>query len=146
MGLQVTTACVHCPQKQKPSVWLVMCQCWVRRGVWCGAVLWPLTADSKLASSCPTSAFMHLSPQLQKECESLRQNQEEGKHLQNSVKQPVGTLVAGHQGRESWGPSHKEATMELLRVKDRAIELERDVSWLPRSQLLRETFLLKWSR
>ncbi|XP_039739964.1 protein Daple [Pteropus medius] len=76
---------------------------------------------------------------LQKECESLRQNQEEGKHLQNSVKQPVGTLVAGHQGRESWGPSHKEATMELLRVKDRAIELERDNAALQaEKQLLKE--------
>ncbi|XP_036094523.1 protein Daple isoform X4 [Rousettus aegyptiacus] len=76
---------------------------------------------------------------LQKECENLRQNQGEGKHLQNSFKQPAGTLVAGHQGRESWGPSHKEATMELLRVKDRAIELERDNAALQaEKQLLKE--------
>lgn len=69
--------------------------------------------------------------QLKTECEILRQNQEEGKHLQNSFKHPVETLVTGHQGKETWGPSHKEATMELLRVKDRAIELERNVSGLP---------------
>lgn len=74
---------------------------------------------------------MPLCPQLKKECELLRQNQEEGKLLQNSFKQPAGTPAAGHQGKEGWGPSHKEATMELLRVKDRAIELERNVSGLP---------------
>uniref|UniRef100_A0A5F9DF08 Coiled-coil domain containing 88C n=1 Tax=Oryctolagus cuniculus TaxID=9986 RepID=A0A5F9DF08_RABIT len=32
-----------------------------------------------------------------------------------------------HVEEEAWGPSHKEATLELLRVKDRAIELERNV-------------------
>ncbi|XP_016061191.1 PREDICTED: protein Daple [Miniopterus natalensis] len=63
---------------------------------------------------------------LKMEYELLRQNREEGKHLQNSLKHPAGTLVAGHQEKESWGPSHKEATLELLRVKDRAIELERN--------------------
>lgn len=53
--------------------------------------------------------------------------------------------AAGHQGKESWGPSHKEATMELLRVNDRAIELERNVSGLPKPSqlwLLRESTLL----
>lgn len=101
----------------------------------------PLATDSGLrAGLSPPHICFHgpCTPQLQKECENLRQNQGEGKHLQNSFKQPTGTLVAGHQGRESWGPSHKEATMELLRVKDRAIELERDVSWLPRPELPRE--------
>ncbi|XP_054423122.1 protein Daple [Pteronotus mesoamericanus] len=76
---------------------------------------------------------------LRKECEVLRQSQEEGKHLQNSLKPPAGTSVSGHQGRESWGPSHKEATMELLRVKDRAIELERNNAALQaEKQLLRD--------
>ncbi|XP_024424019.3 protein Daple isoform X1 [Desmodus rotundus] len=76
---------------------------------------------------------------LQQECETLRRSQEEGKHLQNSLKHPAGTLVAGHQGKESWGPSHKEATMELLRVKDRAIELERNNAALQaEKQLLRD--------
>ncbi|XP_032338410.1 protein Daple isoform X1 [Camelus ferus] len=76
---------------------------------------------------------------LKKECEILRQNQEEGKHAQNSFKHPVGALATGHPGKESWGPSHKEATMELLRVKDRAIELERNNAALQaEKQLLKE--------
>nr|XP_006208258.1 protein Daple isoform X1 [Vicugna pacos] len=76
---------------------------------------------------------------LKKECEVLRQNQEEGKHAQNSFKHPVGALATGHPGKESWGPSHKEATMELLRVKDRAIELERNNAALQaEKQLLKE--------
>ncbi|XP_045427890.1 protein Daple isoform X2 [Pipistrellus kuhlii] len=70
-----------------------------------------------------------------KECELLR----EGKHLQNSLRHPAGTSVAGHQDKEGWGPSHKEATMELLRVKDRAIELERNNAALQaEKQLLRD--------
>ncbi|XP_034498861.1 protein Daple isoform X2 [Ailuropoda melanoleuca] len=76
---------------------------------------------------------------LKTECEILRQNQEEGKHLQNSFKHPVETSVTGQQGKEPWGPSHKEATMELLRVKDRAIELERNNAALQaEKQLLKE--------
>lgn len=65
--------------------------------------------------------FPHL--QLKKECEVFRQSQEEGKPAPNSFKHPE-----GHPEKEPWGPGHKEATMELLRVKDRAIELERTVS------------------
>ncbi|KAM9202268.1 protein Daple isoform 2-T2 [Dugong dugon] len=76
---------------------------------------------------------------VKKECELLRQNQDEDKHLQNSFKHPVGKLAASHQGQETWGPSHKEATMELLRVKDRAIELERNNAALQaEKQLLKE--------
>lgn len=86
-------------------------------------------AGSAPASSRPTPASVLLCPQL-KECELLRQSQE-GKHLQNSLRHPAGTSAAGHQEKEGWGPSHKEATMELLRVKDRAIELERNVSRCP---------------
>ncbi|XP_054571430.1 protein Daple [Eptesicus fuscus] len=70
-----------------------------------------------------------------KECELLR----EGTHPQNSLRPPAGTSVAGHQEKEGWGPSHKEATMELLRVKDRAIELERNNAALQaEKQLLRD--------
>ncbi|XP_076979463.1 protein Daple isoform X2 [Tamandua tetradactyla] len=76
---------------------------------------------------------------LKKECEILRLNQEEGKHLQNSFKHPMGKLVTSQQGQETWGPSHKDATMELLRVKDRAIELERNNAALQtEKQLLKE--------
>uniref|UniRef100_A0A2K5C111 Calponin-homology (CH) domain-containing protein n=1 Tax=Aotus nancymaae TaxID=37293 RepID=A0A2K5C111_AOTNA len=76
---------------------------------------------------------------LKKECEILRQNQGEGQHLQNSFKHPAGKTATSHQGKEAWGPSHKEATMELLRVKDRAIELERNNAALQaEKQLLKE--------
>ncbi|XP_050654957.1 protein Daple isoform X1 [Macaca thibetana thibetana] len=76
---------------------------------------------------------------LKKECETLRQNEGEGQHLQNSFKHPAGKTAASHQGKEAWGPGHKEATMELLRVKDRAIELERNNAALQaEKQLLKE--------
>ncbi|XP_024592121.1 protein Daple isoform X1 [Neophocaena asiaeorientalis asiaeorientalis] len=84
----------------------------------------------------------HLQNELQvlkKECEILRKSQEEGKQVQNSFKHPVGPLAEGHPGKERWGPSPKEATMELLRVKDRAIELERNNAALQaEKQLLKE--------
>ncbi|XP_047652165.1 protein Daple isoform X3 [Phacochoerus africanus] len=71
---------------------------------------------------------------LKKECEVLRQSQEEGKPAPNSFKHPE-----GHPEKEPWGPGHKEATMELLRVKDRAIELERTNAALQaEKQLLKE--------
>lgn len=79
-------------------------------------------------SSCPKSASVLPWPQLKMECELPRQRQEEGKHPEDSVKHPAGTLVAGHQGPET----HKEATRELLQVQDRALKLEWNVSWLPR--------------
>ncbi|OWK08915.1 CCDC88C [Cervus elaphus hippelaphus] len=71
---------------------------------------------------------------LKKECEILKQSQEAGTQAQNSFKHPMGTSVEGHPGKEPWAPIHKEATMELLRVKDRAIELERNAE----KQLLKE--------
>ncbi|KAK1339428.1 hypothetical protein QTO34_020111 [Cnephaeus nilssonii] len=52
---------------------------------------------------------------------------------------PCGDLGGRAQEKEGWGPSHKEATMELLRVKDRAIELERNNAALQaEKQLLRD--------
>ncbi|XP_037359937.1 protein Daple-like [Talpa occidentalis] len=76
---------------------------------------------------------------LQKEREAFRQSQEEGKTLQNSLSHPGAALVPGPQGTETWEASHKEATMELLRFKDRAIELERNNAALQtEKQLLKE--------
>uniref|UniRef100_A0A8C6A536 Coiled-coil domain containing 88C n=1 Tax=Marmota marmota marmota TaxID=9994 RepID=A0A8C6A536_MARMA len=75
---------------------------------------------------------------VKEECEQLRQTQEHGPQAQNSLRHPVGKAVASHQ-EEAWGPSQQEATMELLRVKDRAIELERNNAALQaEKQLLRE--------
>uniref|UniRef100_A0A8C6GX33 Coiled-coil domain containing 88C n=1 Tax=Mus spicilegus TaxID=10103 RepID=A0A8C6GX33_MUSSI len=75
---------------------------------------------------------------IKKEHEQLRQSQEDGAQAQNELKRPPGK-VTSHQEKEAWEPSHKEATMELLRVKDRAIELERSNAALQAErQLLKE--------
>nr|XP_051682088.1 protein Daple isoform X2 [Oryctolagus cuniculus] len=67
---------------------------------------------------------------LKEECEVLRQASEAGAPLQGASR---------HVEEEAWGPSHKEATLELLRVKDRAIELERNNAALQaEKQLLKE--------
>ncbi|XP_068942101.1 protein Daple isoform X2 [Petaurus breviceps papuanus] len=76
---------------------------------------------------------------MKKEYEILKQSQEEGKQLPNSCKLPVGKVALNHQVKENWEPSHREATMELLKVKDRAIELERNNAALhAEKQLLKE--------
>lgn len=87
-----------------------------------------LVRGGPLAGPLPPPSPLSLFPQLKKECEILKQSQEVGTQAQNSFKHPMGTSVEGHPGKEPWAPIHKEATMELLRVKDRAIELERNVS------------------
>ncbi|XP_063097226.1 protein Daple isoform X3 [Cavia porcellus] len=75
---------------------------------------------------------------VKEERDQLRKTQEEAAHMQNSLKRPLGTSVTSPQ-EEAWGPGHKEATMELLRVKDRAIELERNNAALQaEKQLLKE--------
>ena len=106
------------PAKAKAGAWRVRASAGRGDGLVQGAPSW--------APSCPKSALLF--PQLKKECEILKQSQEGGTHAQNSFKHPMGTSVEGHPGKDPWAPSHKEATMELLRVKDRAIELERNVS------------------
>ncbi|XP_055448904.1 protein Daple isoform X1 [Psammomys obesus] len=76
---------------------------------------------------------------VKEEQEQLRQTQEDGTKAQSLLKHPAGKVVTSHQEKEGWGPSHKEATMELLRVKDRAIELERSNAALQaEKQLLKE--------
>uniref|UniRef100_A0A8C2MPL7 Coiled-coil domain containing 88C n=1 Tax=Cricetulus griseus TaxID=10029 RepID=A0A8C2MPL7_CRIGR len=73
------------------------------------------------------------------EREQLRQTQEDRTQAQKVLKHPDGKVVASHQEKEAWEPGHKEATMELLRVKDRAIELERSNAALQaEKQLLKE--------
>uniref|UniRef100_A0A803TD72 Coiled-coil domain containing 88C n=1 Tax=Anolis carolinensis TaxID=28377 RepID=A0A803TD72_ANOCA len=47
--------------------------------------------------------------------------------------------ISGPQAKEKWERGHKEATMELLKVKDRAIELERNNAALhAEKQLIKE--------
>ncbi|XP_072481627.1 protein Daple isoform X2 [Notamacropus eugenii] len=76
---------------------------------------------------------------IKKEYEVLRQSQEEGKQLLNSCKHPGGKVALNHEIKENWESGHHETTMELLKVKDRAIELERNNAALhTEKQLLKE--------
>ncbi|XP_043845081.1 protein Daple [Dromiciops gliroides] len=76
---------------------------------------------------------------MKKEYEVLRQSQEEGKQLQNSCKHPGGKVGLNHQVKDNWETGHRDATMELLKVKDRAIDLERNNAALhAEKQLLKE--------
>ncbi|XP_028914715.1 protein Daple isoform X2 [Ornithorhynchus anatinus] len=66
--------------------------------------------------------------------EILKRTQEEGRLLQNSEKG-----LSPDQVKENWTPGQREATLELLKVKDRAIELERNNAALhAEKQLLKE--------
>ncbi|CAM4689797.1 protein Daple isoform X3 [Lepidochelys kempii] len=74
-----------------------------------------------------------------KDFEVLKQSQEDGQCVQNSLKSPAEKLVSTHQMKEKWETGHRETTMELLKVKDRAIELERNNAALhAEKQLLKE--------
>jgi hypothetical protein len=90
----------------------------------------------------PSCLNLSLCPQVKEECELLRRTQEDGTHSQNSLKHPAGKSLTSHQQKEAWGLSQQEATMELLRLKDRAIELERNVSGHPGPRLRRGAALL----
>uniref|UniRef100_A0A8C4VWV4 Uncharacterized protein n=1 Tax=Gopherus evgoodei TaxID=1825980 RepID=A0A8C4VWV4_9SAUR len=63
---------------------------------------------------------------IKKDFEVLKQSQEDGQCMKNSLKSPAEKLVS-NQMKEKWETGHRETTMELLKVKDRAIELERNV-------------------
>nr|XP_020663245.1 protein Daple isoform X2 [Pogona vitticeps] len=90
--------------------------------------------------------FLNLNHQLQnelnmvrKDFEGLKKKQENGKNLQNSSEQPNENVISIHQAKGKWEEDHKEATMELLKVNDRAIELERNNAALQaEKQLLKE--------
>ncbi|KAM4852956.1 protein Daple [Thomomys bottae] len=76
---------------------------------------------------------------VKEESELLRRSQGDPVPSQNSLKHPGDEPLTGHLEEGAWGPSHKEATMELLRLKDRAIELERNNAALQaEKQLLKE--------
>lgn len=94
----------------------------------------PSLPTSRAPAGCflPEYAFQ-CCLQVKDEREQLRQTQEDRTQAQDVLKLPLGNVVTSPQEKEAWEPSHKEATMELLRVKDRAIELERSVSGPPLS-------------
>ncbi|XP_048341157.1 protein Daple isoform X1 [Sphaerodactylus townsendi] len=90
--------------------------------------------------------FLILNQHLQNELNMVRKDFEglkrskKGETLEpNSFKQPSENVASSHQAKEKWQMLHKEATMELLKVKDRAIELERNNAALhTEKQLLKE--------
>ncbi|XP_039390864.1 protein Daple isoform X2 [Mauremys reevesii] len=76
---------------------------------------------------------------IKKDFEVLKQSQEDGLCVKNSIKSPAEKLISNHQMKEKWETGHRETTMELLKVKDRAIELERNNAALhAEKQLLKE--------
>ncbi|KAM6274906.1 protein Daple [Porphyrio hochstetteri] len=89
---------------------------------------------------------VHLNQQLQndlnkvmKECDALKQTQQDGQCAQKSLRYSAEKLIPNHHMNEKLETGHREATMELLRLKDRAIELERNNAALhTEKQLLKE--------
>uniref|UniRef100_A0A8D0HBX6 Uncharacterized protein n=1 Tax=Sphenodon punctatus TaxID=8508 RepID=A0A8D0HBX6_SPHPU len=76
---------------------------------------------------------------IRKDFKVLKHNQEDGQQMQNSIRHPTEKLLPNHPIKEKWETDHRETTMELLKVKDRAIELERNNAALhTEKQLLKE--------
>uniref|UniRef100_A0A8B9FZB1 Protein Daple n=1 Tax=Amazona collaria TaxID=241587 RepID=A0A8B9FZB1_9PSIT len=78
--------------------------------------------------------FMNLNQQLQndlnmvkKDFDALKQTQQDGQYAQKSLRYSAEKLISNHQTTEKLEMGHQEAAMELLKLKDRAIELERNV-------------------
>lgn len=74
-----------------------------------------------MLTSCVVSC---VSPQVKKNYEALRQREEEERMVQSSP--PRGG--EDPQAVSKWEKESHEATRELLKVKDRLIEVERNVS------------------
>ncbi|XP_064569782.1 protein Daple isoform X3 [Zonotrichia leucophrys gambelii] len=90
--------------------------------------------------------FLNLNQQLQndlnmvkKDFDALRQTQQDGQYAQKSLRNSAEKLIANQQMNEKLEAGHQEATTELLKLKDRAIELERNNAALhTEKQLLKE--------
>ncbi|XP_035183295.1 protein Daple isoform X2 [Oxyura jamaicensis] len=90
--------------------------------------------------------YLKLNQQLQndlnvvkKDFDALKQTQPDGQHTQNSLRYSTEKLIPNHQMNEKLETGQREATMELLKLKDRAIELERNNAALhTEKQLLKE--------
>ncbi|KAM9291108.1 protein Daple [Morus bassanus] len=74
-----------------------------------------------------------------KDFDVLTQTQQDGQYAQRSLRCSAEKLIPNHQMNEKLETGHREATMELLKLKDRAIELERNNAALhAEKQLLKE--------
>ncbi|XP_054054478.1 protein Daple isoform X2 [Rissa tridactyla] len=76
---------------------------------------------------------------VKKDFDALKQTQQDGQYAQKSLRYSAEKLIPNHQMNEKLEAGHREATMELLKLKDRAIELERNNAALhTEKQLLKE--------
>ncbi|XP_072719768.1 protein Daple isoform X1 [Ciconia boyciana] len=76
---------------------------------------------------------------VKKDFDALKQTQQDGQYAQKSLRYSAEKLIPNHQMSEKLETGHREATMELLKLKDRAIELERNNAALhTEKQLLKE--------
>ncbi|XP_009698063.1 PREDICTED: protein Daple, partial [Cariama cristata] len=76
---------------------------------------------------------------VKKDFDALKQTQQDGQYAQKSPRYAAEKLIPNHQMNENLETGHREATMELLKLKDRAIELERNNAALnTEKQLLKE--------
>ncbi|KAM8807304.1 protein Daple [Eudromia elegans] len=76
---------------------------------------------------------------VKKDFDALKQTQQDGQCAQKSLKYSEEKFVPNHQMKEKLEMGHREATVELLKLKDRAIELERNNAALhTEKQLLKE--------
>ncbi|KAM9555648.1 protein Daple isoform 1-T1 [Guaruba guarouba] len=90
--------------------------------------------------------FLNLNQQLQndlnvvkKDFDALKQTLQDEQYAQKSLRYSAEKLISNHQMAEKLEMGHQEATMELLKLKDRAIELERNNAALhTEKQLLKE--------
>ncbi|XP_043930645.1 protein Daple isoform X2 [Protopterus annectens] len=90
--------------------------------------------------------FFSINQQLRKELdgvksdfEAVKQKQAEERSVQNSVMASIEKLQPVQQMKEKWELEHRETTMELLKVKDRVIDLERNNAALhAEKQLLKD--------
>ncbi|KAJ7401708.1 Daple-like protein [Pitangus sulphuratus] len=76
---------------------------------------------------------------MKKDFDALKQTQQDGQYDQKSLRCSAEELVPNQQMNETLEMGHQEATTELLKLKDRAIELERNNAALhTEKQLLKE--------
>lgn len=71
-----------------------------------------------------------LALQVKKDLDALKQTQQDGQYAQKSLRCSAEKHIPNHQMNEKLETGHRETTVELLKLKDRAIELERNVSLL----------------
>ncbi|KFQ23344.1 Protein Daple, partial [Merops nubicus] len=76
---------------------------------------------------------------VKKDFDALKQSQQDGQYAQKSLRYSAEKPIPNHRMNEKLETGHREATMELLKLKDRAIELERNNAALhTEKQLLKE--------